>query len=287
MWRVIGSLALGSLATSSLASAKAVESIQIVVGNELRLMEGSDVVYFENVLQVQKGWATFERDQHTVFAGTELLLEPVTLGDRARVGVDTIAGVVGYRFATYEPDWYTFAVKLRVPFGVVGDPFRRPVCGTAEDPGCLEPRSYGDRLQLVVDPIFFKKTWNLFAIQDRNRLTFDLQSAEYGNKIRFVDISPDLDFPIALYAGNDLRLKKELTSEGGRIRDDLFVGLASNFTDWLHLGLDVMFHLDTKAELDRSFVTQVYLELYFDVLFDNTSGGTPARRGAHEEARDG
>ncbi|MBI4818165.1 MAG: hypothetical protein HY791_18020 [Deltaproteobacteria bacterium] len=279
------SIVLIILFGSTAADAKAVESIQFIVGSEVRIADGSELLYLENVTQLNKSWATFDRDVHSVFAGTELLLEPVEFGDRTKLGFDTVAAIVGYKFTTYDPDWYNFGVKLRVPLTAPGDPFDRPVCRATPVPSCTDERSYGDRLQLVVDPLFFKKTWNLFAIQDRNRVTLDLGSIEYGNKVRFLDLSPDLDFPIALYVGNDVRLKVDFeTGFSGRARDDIFVGIASNVYDWLHVAVDVMVHFDTKEELNQSFVSQVYLEFYFDVLFDNTVERAP-RRGAQDDSR--
>lgn len=282
-------------------SAKAVETFQIVVGNETHVADGSEVLYLENLVWLQKSWKSFSRTKHTIFAGTEMLAEPMLHGytGTTRYGVDTAAVFVGYKARTYLPDWYNFNIKLRIPIWVPADPHGRARCDEEPlpTPGdrweavtpqqCASYREFTDRLELRSDPLLVKKTWNLFTVYDRNRITASLHTIEYSNKLKLITTTPDLEFPIAMYIGDEIRFRKNLTEPGGRVRNDLIVGLASNFFDWLHLGIEMMYHLDTKSSANGAFIAELYLEFYFDIFFDNTVGDADtATMAVYEEARD-
>ncbi len=287
--------ALALLLAAAPAAAKTVESFQIATGNEA-LLEGRELSHFENSVWVQKSWTNFERSVNTLYLGTELLVEPFSDGATGGTayGRDLESVFLGYKLRTYLPDWYSLNVRLRIPVDLPADPFGRTYCGADEPepppgappPSCAPHRSFFDRLQLRVDPLLVQKAWNLFTLYDRNRVTVATDAVEYGNKLKLIDTIPDLEFPIATYVGTDLRLKKSY-GDGGRVRDDLLVGMASNLSDWAHVGIEMKYRLDTDPEQHGAFLAEVYVELLWDVYFDNTFGASEREgRTAATEARD-
>ena len=63
--------------------------------------------------------------------------------------------------------------------------------------------------------------------------------------------------------------------------------MASNFTDWMHLAVDLKYRTSTEADDSGRFLGEVYLELSWDVFFDNTFGGANRRtRSVSESAKD-
>ena len=252
--------------------AGAVESFQVAAYNETQV-EGRKLVYDETDVWMQKSWATFDRSTNTFYAGVESLVEPADQGSVRRYGMDVASAIVGFKHKTYLPDWYSLNVRLRVPVMTPRDPFGAP-------------RSWDDRLQLRLDPVIVQKSWNLFTVYDRNRVTLTPQYLEYGNKLKLIQTTPDLEFPIAMYAGLDLRLRKRFDG-GGFARGDALVGIASNFTDWMHLAVDLKYRTSSEADDSGRFLGEVYLELSWDVFFDNTFGGANRRtRSVSESAKD-
>src|SRR5207253_737354 len=191
-------LLMGPLVAILLAGA--VESFQVAAYNETQV-EGRKLVYDETDVWMQKSWATFDRSTNTFYAGVESLVEPADQGSVRRYGMDVASAIVGFKHKTYLPDWYSLNVRLRVPVMTPRDPFGAP-------------RSWDDRLQLRLDPVIVQKSWNLFTVYDRNRVTLTPQYLEYGNKLKLIETTPDLDFPIAMYAGLDLRLRKGFDGSG-------------------------------------------------------------------------
>lgn len=257
------------------AQAKTVESFQFVMGNELDA-EGSQPFLLENTAWVQKSWANFDRDVHTLALGTDYEMDSgIQPGTGYRMlgasdwGIDNFGVTFGYKFRTYLPDWYNLAIRLRVPVMVPNQ----------------ADRKWSDRLELRADPLLVNKSWNLFTVWDRNRITAISHYLEYGNKLKLIRTVPDLNFPIAMYAGFDLRVRKYLDEDGGRMRNDFLVGIASNYSDWLHIAVDFMYRVDTKESTNNTFLAIAYMELYFDIFFDNTFGAAEKRQ-VHEEERD-
>jgi hypothetical protein len=263
---------MGPLAAIALL-AGAVESFQVAAYNETQA-EGRNLVYNETDVWLQKSWSAFDRSTQTFYIGLESLVEPSEQSDVRRYGVDVGSAIIGYKRRTYLPDWYTFNIRLRVPVMRPHDPFGAP-------------RRWSDRLQLRADPVIVAKTWNLFTLYDRNRLTLTPQYLEYGNKLKLIQTTPDLEFPIAMYAGLDLRLRQEF--DGSRMaRGDALVGMASNFTDWMHLAVDLKYRTSTDPGGTNRFLGEVYLEMSWDVFFDNTFGSASSRRprSVSESAKD-
>ena len=70
-------------------------------------------------------------------------------------------------------------------------------------------------------------------------------------------------------------------------RNDFLLGIASNFTDWLHLAAELKTRLDTRRGENVPLIVEVYAELTFDIFFDNTFGGAGRRqRDVRHDARE-
>ena len=260
------------LLTAPAARAKTVESFQAVATNEV-LTEGPQLAWLESAAWVQKPWTSFDRSTHTVYLGVETLMQTDT-GARGneRFGFDVLSLIVGYRLRTYLPDWYNFQIRLRVPFAAPPD---------------STGRTRLDRLEVRVDPLLYQKTWNLWTISERNRLTWNPERFEFANKLRFINVVPDLDFPIATYVGIDLRLRRAHEDGSFRARNDFLLGMASNFTDWMHLAVELKSRVDTKPGGNIPLMVDLYLEFNFDIFFDNTFGGASKRqRDVRHDERD-